>query len=102
VKKHIRNSTAELFDVTVPTVNEHLKNIYAEQEISRDATIRKFRTVQAEAPVRKVQYIKRNLPRHARRVLLGIHFSHGFPIKPSEMTVSRMRRKTEHFLGGVA
>ena len=39
---------AELFDVTVPTVNEHLKNIYGEGEVIKEATIRKFRIVQAE------------------------------------------------------
>jgi len=39
---------AELFDVEVPTINEHLKNIYQTQELSEDSTIRKFRTVQKE------------------------------------------------------
>ncbi|MCP4696724.1 MAG: virulence RhuM family protein [Gammaproteobacteria bacterium] len=39
---------AELFDVTLPTINEHLKNIYETGEITREATIRKFRTVQIE------------------------------------------------------
>ena len=39
---------AALFDVTVPTVNEHLKNIFAQEEITPDATIRKFRTVRME------------------------------------------------------
>jgi hypothetical protein len=39
---------AELFGVVVPTANEHLSNIYAQGEISREATIRKFRTVQTE------------------------------------------------------
>lgn len=39
---------AALFDVTVPTINEHLVNIYAQNEISREATIRKFRIVQKE------------------------------------------------------
>nr|VFJ67796.1 MAG: Uncharacterized conserved protein [Candidatus Kentron sp. DK]VFJ68355.1 MAG: Uncharacterized conserved protein [Candidatus Kentron sp. DK] len=39
---------ATLFDVTVPTINEHLKNIYDTDEISREATIRKFRTAQTE------------------------------------------------------
>jgi len=39
---------AALFDVTVPTINEHLKNIYETGELRREATIRKFRTVQAE------------------------------------------------------
>ena len=39
---------AELFQVTVPTVNEHLKGIYAEGELPAEATIRKFRIVRFE------------------------------------------------------
>jgi len=39
---------AELYQVTVPTVNEHLSNIYSDGELSREATIRKFRIVQRE------------------------------------------------------
>ena len=39
---------AQLFQVTVPTVNEHLKGIYAEGELDTAATIRKFRIVQIE------------------------------------------------------
>jgi len=39
---------AELFGVTLPTVNEHLRNIYDDAEIDRAATIRKFRIVQSE------------------------------------------------------
>jgi hypothetical protein len=39
---------AELFQVTVPTVNEHLANIYDEEELNPAATIRKFRIVQSE------------------------------------------------------
>src|ERR1043166_9522334 len=39
---------AELFQVSVPTVNEHLKGIYAEGELPATATIRKFRIVRLE------------------------------------------------------
>ncbi len=39
---------AELFDVTVPTINEHLKNIYSQGELEQKATIRNFRIVQKE------------------------------------------------------
>ncbi len=39
---------AELFQVSVPTVNEHLANIYAEGELEQEATIRRFRIVQRE------------------------------------------------------
>ena len=39
---------AELFQVTIPTINEHIKNIYNEAELGSEATIRKFRIVQKE------------------------------------------------------
>ena len=39
---------AELFQVSVKTVNEHLVNIYDEGELPSEATIRKFRIVQTE------------------------------------------------------
>jgi len=39
---------AELFNVDVRTINEHLKNIYNTGELTAGATIRKFRIVQKE------------------------------------------------------
>jgi len=39
---------AELFQVGIPTVNEHLRNIYDEGELALDPTIRKFRIVRRE------------------------------------------------------
>ncbi|PQA76158.1 virulence RhuM family protein [Rhodoferax sp. TS-BS-61-7] len=39
---------AELFAVDVRTVSEHINNIYAAGELVREATLRKFRTVQPE------------------------------------------------------
>lgn len=39
---------AELFQVTTPTINEHIKNIYKEEELKETTTIRKFRIVQKE------------------------------------------------------
>jgi hypothetical protein len=39
---------AELFQVKVPTINEHIKNVYSEGELAPEATIRKFRIVQKE------------------------------------------------------
>jgi hypothetical protein len=41
---------AELFQVSVATVNEHLKNIIAEGEVQPGPTIRKFRIVRREGP----------------------------------------------------
>ncbi len=39
---------ADLFQVTVPTVNEHIKTIYKDGELTPQATIRKFLIVQNE------------------------------------------------------
>jgi hypothetical protein len=39
---------ATLFEVTVPTINEHLKNIFASGELSQDSAIRKFRITAAD------------------------------------------------------
>lgn len=39
---------AALFDVSVPTINEHLKNIFASGEVGADSAIRKFRITAAD------------------------------------------------------
>ena len=39
---------AELYNVEVPTINEHIQKIYADHELTEDATIRNFRIVQTE------------------------------------------------------
>ncbi|MCD6198209.1 MAG: virulence RhuM family protein [Deltaproteobacteria bacterium] len=38
-----------LFDVTVPTINEHLKNIFSSGELEQDSVIRKFRTTASDS-----------------------------------------------------
>ena len=39
---------AALYDVGLPTINEHIKKIYSDGELTEEATIRKFRIVQTE------------------------------------------------------
>lgn len=39
---------ADLFEKSVPTINEHIQNIYDEGQLEREATIRNFRIVQNE------------------------------------------------------
>ena len=39
---------AALYDVGLPTINEHVKKIYADNELTESATIRNFRIVQSE------------------------------------------------------
>ncbi len=39
---------ATLYEVSLSTINEHIKKIYSDSELTEDATIRKFRIVQNE------------------------------------------------------
>ena len=39
---------AALYDVTLSTINEHIKKIYTDEELTEQATIRNFRIVQNE------------------------------------------------------
>ena len=54
---------AIMYDVTVPTINEHIHHIYADNELIEESTIRNFRIVQEEGS-RKVnrEVVHYNLP----------------------------------------
>jgi hypothetical protein len=43
-----------LYDVSVPAISQHLKRIYADNELERAATIKQYLTVQTEGD-REVQ-----------------------------------------------
>ena len=43
-----QRTMAELFGINIPSVSRHLKNIYASQELSLEATVSKIETVQME------------------------------------------------------
>ena len=45
---------ATLYDVSVPAISQHLKRIYADNELEREATIKQHLTVQTEGE-REVQ-----------------------------------------------
>jgi hypothetical protein len=47
---------AELFDVTTPTINEHLKNIFESQELVQNSVIRKFRTTASDGKNYNTQF----------------------------------------------
>jgi len=48
---------AELFQVAVPTVSEHLKGVFAEGELAPEATVRNLRTVRTEGGRRVARLI---------------------------------------------
>ena len=64
---------ANLFGKDVRTVNEHIQNIYKEQEVSKDSTIRNFRIVQKEG--------KREVEREVDHYNLDVVISVGYRVK---------------------
>jgi hypothetical protein len=72
---------AELFQVTVPTVNEHLKGIYGEGELPAGATIRKFRTVRFEG--------KRQVTREIEHYNLEAILAVGYRVRSARGTAFR-------------
>ena len=64
---------AELFDKDVRTVSEHIGNVYAEGELVREATIRKFRIVRQEG--------KRQVRREIDHYNLDVIISVGYRVK---------------------
>jgi hypothetical protein len=61
---------AELFQVKVPTVNEHLKTLYSEGELKPEATIRKFLIVRQEGSRR----VSRNLDHYNLDAILAVGY----------------------------
>ena len=61
---------AVLYDVSLPTINEHIKKIYADGELTEEATIRKFRIVQEEG-TRKVN---RELIHYNLQMIIAVGF----------------------------
>ena len=61
---------AELYDRDVRTINEHLQNIYAEDELDPSATIRKFRIVRTEGE----REVARNVDHYNLDAILAVGY----------------------------
>ncbi len=61
---------AVLYDVSLPTINEHIKKIYSDGELTEEETIRKFRIVQEEG-TRKVN---RELIHYNLQMIIAVGF----------------------------
>lgn len=61
---------AELYQVSVKTVNEHLANIYEENELDPQATIRKFRIVQTEG----TRQVSRMVDHYSLEAILAVGY----------------------------
>ena len=52
----INEEIAKLFEVTVPTINEHLNNVFQSKELDQDSVIRKFRITASDGKSYKVNH----------------------------------------------
>lgn len=73
---------AELFDVGIPTVNEHLAAIFESGELDREATIRKFRRVQIEGG----REVERDLDHYSLDAIIAV----GYRVNSKQATQFRI------------
>jgi prophage maintenance system killer protein len=73
---------AELFNKDVRTINEHIQNIFVEEELSPKSTIRNFRIVRLEG--------KREVTRNVEHYSLDVIISVGYRVKSKEGTRFRI------------
>lgn len=61
---------ASLYDVSVPAINQHLKRIYDDNELEREATIKKYLIVQIEGN----REIKREIDHYNLQAIIAVGF----------------------------
>ena len=61
---------AALYDVGLPTINEHIKKIYADSELEETSTIRNFRIVQTEGS----RQVTRNTKHYNLQMIIAVGF----------------------------
>lgn len=61
---------ATLYDVEVPTINEHIAKVYSDHELESEATIRNFRIVQTEG----LREITREVKHYNLQMIIAIGF----------------------------
>ncbi|MBI0401356.1 virulence RhuM family protein [Cyclobacterium marinum] len=71
-----------LFEKAKATISEHIKNVFEEGELKREATVRKFRTVQAEG--------ERDVARELEYYNLDVIISVGYRVKSQRGTQFRI------------
>jgi len=61
---------ATLYDVGLPTINEHIKKIYEDSELQEESTIRKFRIVQTEGN----RQVNREINHYNLQMIIAVGF----------------------------
>ncbi|MCK5720835.1 MAG: virulence RhuM family protein [Thiomargarita sp.] len=86
---------ALLFNKSKSTINEHIKNIFKEGELTRNSTVRNFRIVRLEG--------NRNIERNLEHYNLDVIISVGYRVKSKQGTQFRIwatQRLKEHIVKG--
>jgi len=61
---------ASLYDVTVPAINQHLKRIYSDHELEREATVKQYLIVQTEGE----RQVKREVEHYNLQAIISVGF----------------------------
>ena len=61
---------ATLYDVTVPAINQHLKRIFSDNELSREATIKRYLIVQTEGN----RQVRREVEHYSLQAIIAVGF----------------------------
>lgn len=88
---------AELFQVSVPTINEHLRGLFSEGEVDPTATIRNFRMVRTEG----ARQVAREIEHYSLPAILAV----GYRVRSPRGTQFRQwatARLTEFLVKGFA
>ncbi|MEK7089088.1 MAG: virulence protein RhuM/Fic/DOC family protein [Patescibacteria group bacterium] len=83
---------AEVFGVTIPTINEHLANIFKTQELNRNSVIRKFRITANDGKIYNTQFYN-----------LDVIISVGYRVNSNTATMFRIwatKTLREHIIKG--
>lgn len=92
-----QRAMAELFQTTVPNINQHLKAIYDEGELSPEATIKRYLIVQTEG--------QRQVSRHVEHYNLDAIIAVGYRVRSHRGTQFRIwatERLREYLIKGFA
>lgn len=76
-----QNLIAELYQKSVPTISEHLSNIYSEGELEQNATIRNFRIVRKEGS----REVARDVTHYNLEAILAV----GYRVRSKQGTLFR-------------
>ncbi len=65
-----QKAMAQLYDINIRTVNEHIKSIFNDRELTPEATIRKFRIVQNEG----TRAVRREVNHYNLQMIISVGF----------------------------